>query len=630
MEDFDKYMTKFHLAFTDLVNESSKPEVNAALYQVRDTVSSARAEYNNKKRQRQEEINEHRGEPGYIVPPDPERSKVCDLSEKLFVYIGSDVNEQTFRNFRECAKCVDPAYYDLEGDEKAVRKRKDEIAAVREPLMAESGRVYAGGRTLERMDTLNQKKTDEIATAQEYIDFTRKVSRLAAKKLKTLPDPKTLPEEIKTKNYKEYVSSLRIAANIQNRSRIIIKDTNRVMENLARASQALNGELEQNKNNVSKEFRQSVENNADVFTKHYFTAKEKAKGFADDQDMMAYIDVRKHERSCIEAAMNVDYTREQIFDVKESKQVEKVINALNADIRRSDNANNVFIRHNDYDNAVRAMKALAVNLKEYQDFTRNQSNSGNTEQEILENTEKKAKALRESAAEAAKKLEAYLERKSRSGSLNEKGQKRVETFQKALKTTKSIGHICDNRLFETDARIIAIGNAKMLESDLQAANEKAIAYQEAADNKSLSGIERTAAQHASIGVGVLKDLAAANRELNEKEKALAKDAFASIIIFEENLLDPKSNPTQAEYAAQVSVLSHDPAFGRAVNLSSACIRDFIACEDISDEASKIYDKFFQDKYAERESQVNKENVNKQQKRQKERNFENKGPVKNPF
>ena len=34
MEAFDEYMTKYHLAMTDLVNEASKPEVHAALYNV--------------------------------------------------------------------------------------------------------------------------------------------------------------------------------------------------------------------------------------------------------------------------------------------------------------------------------------------------------------------------------------------------------------------------------------------------------------------------------------------------------------------------------------------------------------------------------------------------------------------
>ena len=30
--------------------------------------------------------------------------------------------------------------------------------------------------------------------------------------------------------------------------------------------------------------------------------------------MMAYIDIRKHEISCVEAAMNVDFPKYQIYD----------------------------------------------------------------------------------------------------------------------------------------------------------------------------------------------------------------------------------------------------------------------------------------------------------------------------
>lgn len=48
IEEFDKYMTAFHLAFTDLVNEASKPEVNAALNTVCDTVNDTTKEYDKK------------------------------------------------------------------------------------------------------------------------------------------------------------------------------------------------------------------------------------------------------------------------------------------------------------------------------------------------------------------------------------------------------------------------------------------------------------------------------------------------------------------------------------------------------------------------------------------------------
>ena len=79
--------------------------------------------------------------------------------------------------------------------------------------------------------------------------------------------------------------------------------------------------------------------------------------------MMAYIDIRKHEISCVEAAMNVDFTKDQIYDASEKNRLKKTMNDLGADIQRSNNANKVFQHHNDYDDAVRAMNTLADDLK---------------------------------------------------------------------------------------------------------------------------------------------------------------------------------------------------------------------------------------------------------------------------
>lgn len=364
-------------------------------------------------------------------------------------------------------------------------------------------------------------------------------------------------------------------------------------------------------------------------TAHYNEAKTKAEGFDKEQDMMAYIDIRKHEISCVEAAMNVDFTKDQIYDASEKNRLKKTMNDLGADIQRSNNASKVFRHHNDYDDAVRAMNTLADDLKKYQDFIDNRKNSGNTEKEILEKTEKAAKALRESADETTRKLEAYLERKGKEGALNEKGRRRVEAFKKALETTRSIGYICNDRLIENDTKIIAMGNAEMLKNDIKEVDKKVATYQKAVKNENLSGIERTAAAYASGSVQILKEFAFGNRELDEKDKVMAREAFASIIVFEKKF-DLRSNPTFEEYGEQITKLANDPLFGKAVDIRPVGIRDFIASENITQEASKVYSKFIQDKNAERNVQAVRENVNNQLENHKERNLENKGPVKDSF
>ena len=477
---------------------------------------------------------------------------------------------------------------------------------------------------------LENKKTAEIGKAQEYIDSTLKASRLAAEKLKALPDPETLPEDLKTFSYNEYVFSLKNVANIQNKSRIFPEKTNDAIKALAEHSQELSAELEKNKNKVSEEFRKSVVDSAEKFNAHYNEAKTKAEGFDKEQDMMAYIDIRKHEISCVEAAMNVDFTKDQIYDASEKNRLKKTMNDLGADIQRSNNANKVFQHHNDYDDAVRAMNTLADDLKKYQDFIDNRKNSGNTEKEILEKTEKAAKALRESADETTRKLEAYLERKGKEGALNEKGRRRVEAFKKALETTRSIGYICNDRLIENDTKIIAMGNAEMLKNDIKEVDKKVATYQKAVKNENLSGIERTAAAYASGSVQILKEFAFGNRELDEKDKVMAREAFASIIVFEKKKFDLRSNPTFEEYGEQITKLANDPLFGKAVDIRPVGIRDFIASENITQEASKVYSKFIQDKNAERNVQAVRENVNNQLENHKERNLENKGPVKDSF
>ena len=201
VKDFDKYMTQFHLAFTDLINEASKPEVHAAFEKIDDDLSTASFEYNRKMRRRHNEIEIHAGDPDYVAPPEPKKPETIDLGKELFNDLGSDVNDDKFRNLREFAKCVDPAYYDLEGDEKAVEQRKAEIAEVKAPLMVKKGREYTLGQNPIKVDILKNKKTAEIGKAQEYIDSTLKASRLAAEKLKALPDPETLPEDLKTFSY---------------------------------------------------------------------------------------------------------------------------------------------------------------------------------------------------------------------------------------------------------------------------------------------------------------------------------------------------------------------------------------------------------------------------------------------
>ena len=573
---------------------ASKPEVHAAFEKIDDDLSTASSEYNRKMRRRHNEIEIHASDPDYVVPPEPKKPETIDLGKELFNDLGSDVNDDKFRNLREFAKCVDPAYYDLEGDEKAVEQRKAEIAEVKAPLMVKKGREYTLGQNPIKVDILKNKKTAEIGKAQEYIDSTLKASRLAAEKLKALPDPETLPEDIKTFSYNEYVLSLKKVANIQNISRIFPEKTNNAIKALVDHSRELSVELE------------------------------------NEQDMMAYIDIRKHEISCVEAAMNVDFTKDQIYDASEKNRLKKTMNDLGADIQRSNNANKVFRHHNDYDDAVRAMNTLADDLKKYQDFIDNRKNSGNTEKEILEKTEKAAKALRESADETTRKLEAYLERKGKEGALNEKGRRRVEAFKKALETTRSIGYICNDRLIENDTKIIAMGNAEMLKNDIKEVDKKVATYQNAVKNENLSGIERTAAAYACGSVQILKEFAFGNRELDEKDKVMVREAFASIIVFEKKKFDLRSNPTFEEYGEQITKLANDPLFGKAVDIRPVGIRDFIASENITQEASKVYSKFIQDKNAERNVQAVRENVNNQLENHKERNLENKGPVKDSF
>ena len=644
MEQFDKYMTEFHLAFTDLINEVSKPEVHEALSNVGSTITLKTFEYNQSMAKRQSEIQTHKSDPSYSAPPEPKKPDVYNLESGFFHDFGSDVNGIVFRRLREFAKCVDPEYYDLEGDKKAVEQRKTEIATAKAPLMAKKGREITAGSNLNKLLEVNKKKTDEVAKAQEYIDCTLKASKLASEKLKALPPINTFPKEILTEEFKgickNYNKSLNKVARIRNTSRIIINATNGEIKKLAQSSQALRDELEKNKEKFSgeidkdkaefiEEFRKSIADSTDKFTANFFEAREKSKDYAENQDMTAYIDNKKHEISCVEARMNADFKKEWIYDTKEKKQIQKIMNDLNSDIQRSNEANKVFIHHHDYDDAVRAMNTLAVDLKKYQDFIRNKNSSDQkTEREILVDTEKKAMALRESADEAARKMEAYLERKGKQGPLNEKGQRRVEVFKKALETTKKIGHICDDRLTETNTKIISIDNAEILKKDVEAVNKKMSTYEDAVGKGSLPFIERVSAQGALLGIQGLKELAFANRKLNEEEMNMAKEDIALIVIFENKLFNTKSNPTVDEYTEQASLLANDPSFGKAVDLSPVGIRDFIAAKDITEKASNIYGRFMNDKDREKKAQAAiKENVNNQLENHKKRNLENNGPVK---
>ena len=407
------------------------------------------------------EISKHKGEPDYIAPPEPKKPDVYGLETSFFRNLGSQANDITFIRLQEFAKCVDPAYYDLEGDKLAVKQRKAEIETVKAPLLAQKGKdLVTLSKGLKGMVLDNNKRADEIAKAQEYIDTTVKASKLAAEKLNSLPPFNSFPKELQTEEFKlickNYSLDLKNVANIQKRSRIFTRETNEDIEELAVSSQKLSAELEKNKKKFSEEFRKSVADSAEKFTANYFDAKDKSEGFAENQDMTTYIDNKKHEMACVEAKINADFTKDSIFDSKETRQLDKLMDNLDDDIQRSNDANKVFIRHNDYDDAIRAMNKVAANLKKYQNFIGTKYKYDKTEKNLVRDTEQKAKALRKLADEATEKLEAYIERKSKQGALNEKGQRRVEVFKKALETTKKIGRVCDNRLIENDTKIIAI------------------------------------------------------------------------------------------------------------------------------------------------------------------------------
>ena len=84
MEEFDKYMIQYHLAFTDLVNEASKPKVNAALGNVSGKVVDETREYDRKMDERTREISVHKGDPDYVAPPEPEKPDLYRLNLSFF------------------------------------------------------------------------------------------------------------------------------------------------------------------------------------------------------------------------------------------------------------------------------------------------------------------------------------------------------------------------------------------------------------------------------------------------------------------------------------------------------------------------------------------------------------------
>ena len=168
-------------------------------------------------------------------------------------------------------------------------------------------------------------------------------------------------------------------------------------------------------------------------------------------------------------------------------------------------------------------------------------------------------------------------------------------FKKALETTKKIGRVCDNRLIENDAKKASITNNELFKMDAQAAKNTKIHYDKVSDNESLSGIEKMSADVAYYCAKTLEELVSKNRELNKEEKVTAREAIACIVVFEKKLFDPKSKPTLEEYGTQVSILANDPSFVKAVDLSAAGIRDFVAAKDITEEASKVYGRLKRDK-----------------------------------
>ncbi|MBR6338199.1 MAG: hypothetical protein IKR76_10795 [Ruminococcus sp.] len=252
---------------------------------------------------------------------------------------------------------------------------------------------------------------------------------------------------------------------------------------------------------------------------------------------------------------NRGYTKMQMAQTRVVTLLSEDMTALNKHIADAKIANNVFTKHDDYDDAIDAMRSLQAVAVFYKEAREKNG--------ISENDRQAVDQMQEKAKEAEEKISKYIERKEKElkkkGKLDSKGTSRLNIMRSSLKTCKSISAgmeetqaLLDSEWFDREKREQADKLKQTVEFN------KNTMQSQAADMN--DGNIKIIDQGAANAMDTIVSIYNTPGEITNEQKQQGYEALAKFGVYKSRELHENTNMTQEEYDAYIKNMTSDKNF----------------------------------------------------------------------
>lgn len=234
--------------------------------------------------------------------------------------------------------------------------------------------------------------------------------------------------------------------------------------------------------------------------------------------------------------------------------------ALDKSIAKATQANKVFKKHKDYDDAITAMQQLANASKAYKQLRDNAS--------LTEEQRRQIEELKEQARQAQQKINAYVERKEtekkNKGKLDNKGTERLDIMKDALDIAYKIQDNMDESLAALD-RAAFDKETKELEHKMlsRMRTNRGNIYETAA--MAASPNEKIAGEAAARGLDTITDALEAGGEITPKQQAQLRDAAVKYALYIGGAYPKEGELTAEGYEQMIAATTSDKRFADKFN-----------------------------------------------------------------
>ena len=229
-------------------------------------------------------------------------------------------------------------------------------------------------------------------------------------------------------------------------------------------------------------------------------------------------------------------------------------------IAKAKQANKVFTKHNDYDDAIKAMEELAKASNAYKKLR--DSNGFSEEQR------KEIEKLREQARQAQQKINAYVERKEtekkNKGKLDSKGTNRLDIMKGALNIACEIQNNMDENLSALDSAALE-KETKELEQKMlsRMRTNRGNIYEAAAMANNPN--EKIAGEAAAKGIDTIADALETGGEITPEQQAQLRDAAVKYALYIGGAYPKEGELTAEGYEQMIAATTSDKRFADKFN-----------------------------------------------------------------